>query len=165
MRRIERSRPATRAILAVLILISGTPQVAVAKCVYFHVEVRGQVREFGGEPIADAEVMVFVDDDTHAIFDQEIDQEVWRTDSNGRFVAKGAFVAWAWPRWWHRFSSVIDHCGREPASFTIIVQAADFHPKQFVVRSADGAVEEVADGRFVVAPSFPLELLRKRGAA
>ena len=165
MRHVERYRFIQRAVLTGLALLCCVAPGAVAKCVYFHVEVRGQVQEFGGAPIQGAEVMVFVDDDTHAIFDQKTEQEVWSTDANGRFVATGAFVAWAWPRWWHRFSSVIDHCGREPASVTIIVQAPDFHPKQFVLRSSDGAIEEVADGQFVVAPDFPLELLRKRSAA
>jgi len=109
--------------------------------------------------------MVFVDDDPHAIFDQRTDEAVWRTDSSGKFSAEGAFVDWAWPRWWHRFSSVIDHCGRDPASFTIVVQANGFHPRQLVIRAAHDDLKEVEDGRFVVDLKEPLELLRVRGAA
>jgi hypothetical protein len=146
-------------------VILGSPAAAAASYPYDHVEVRGQVREFGGAPIVGAGVMVFVDHDPNPTFDQQTDRDVWHTDPEGEFIAQGAFIDWAWPSWWHRFSSAIDHCDRDPRSFTIVVQAVGFHARQFVIKSSDEAVEEVSDGQFVVAPKAPLELHRRRGAA
>ncbi|MDH3525785.1 MAG: hypothetical protein OES32_19615, partial [Acidobacteriota bacterium] len=165
--RVPPATPVAGPVIAALGLfwVLSAPASIGATCGYAHVEVRGSVTDGTGEAVEGAAVVVFVDDDPDAIVDLESGRDVWRTGPSGEFSVRGVFVDDARPRWWHRFSAAVDHCGREPEAFTLVVQAEHYHVRQLTVRASDGAVERISEGRYAVTLREPLELSRRPGPA
>ena len=141
-----------------LLAIHGT---ASATCAYSHVEVRGKVVEFGGEPVPGASVLAFMDRDSRPVFELDSERESVMTDAGGSFVLRGVFVDYAWPRWWHRWSKGVDVCGREPRSLSLLIQKGGFSARRTVLTADSDEFSRVAERHYLVEIRQPIELLRK----
>jgi hypothetical protein len=145
-------------VLCLTIILFPQPSHATS-CGYSRVEIRGRVETFGGEGLKDASIIAFADFDRDSVADYPSLRDVWRTDASGHFLVSGRFYDYAWPRWWHRFSSELGFCGRDPDSFTIVVLAENFSVQRVTARRQDGAIEKLSRGNYVVTLREPIRLM------
>lgn len=122
----------SRAILAAAVLALVAPVEGDAKCAFARLEVVGVIKHECSDPIAGAQVMVFLDEEREPLAEFDSDADWAPSSTTGEFRVEGRFTTYSG-------SGLLggDRCTREPKGLMVLVEAEGYYPIRLLLARRD----------------------------